>query len=287
MSAPGRSIGLAGALVWLALPAAAGAAPATITGTVLGQDLRPLANASIAVVDAGCETVTGADGTFTLRCAAAGLRRVRALTGDRMSEQEVELGPDRMVHLNFLLAPVPVSVPAAETSDQAGMLGNPVLTTLGGRAVTLRVLGVVVAAAGFLLGFLSMLVVSRGLGLVVEKRRLSADEVGDLVLNAGKILRSERVQPVAVAGARGASYSLSYGVEDLEAAFAARRYGWIVASLIPPLLVALAVVGFAVALLVGQPLWLFGAMMLVPLGFLVTPVIIVVKARAAAARRSG
>jgi hypothetical protein len=268
---------IAAALVVLVLAGApATAAPAVITGTVLGPGLRPLAGASIAVVDAGCETVSGADGTFTLRCEATGPRRVRAFAGGGpASEQEVELGPDRMIHLNFLLAPPVVAAPAPVDGS---ILGNPVVTSLGGRPLTLRALGVVMAVAGFVLGFLAMLVVGRGLGLVVEKRRLDAGEVGELVLNAGK-LRSERLHPVAVVGATGRSWSLSYGADELAAAFAARRHGWIAASLVPPILVATAVVGFALALMVGQPLYLFLAMLLVPLGFLVTPVMIVVQAR--------
>ena len=268
---------MAAALLGLALAGPAIAAPAVITGTVLGPGLRPLAGASIAVVGAGCETVSGADGTFTLRCEATGPKRVRAFAGGGpANEQEVELGPDRMIHLNLLLAPPVVAAPAVPVDGS--VLGNPVVTSVGGHPLTLRALGVVMAVAGFVLGFLAMLVVGRGLGLAVEKRRLDAGEVGELVLNAGK-LRSERLYPVAVVGAAGRSWSLSYGVDELAAAFAARRHAWIAASLVPPILVAAAVVGFALALMVGQPLYLFVAMMVVPLGFVVTPVMIIVQAR--------
>jgi hypothetical protein len=274
------------AVILLAVAAPAVAAPAVITGTVLGKDLRPLPGASVAVVDAGCETVSDAEGTFRLRCEASGPRRVRVFTGAGLaSEQEVELGPDRLVHLNFLLAPPPAAAPAPPPPDGETRLPNPVLTTLGGQPVTLRALGVVMAVAGFLLGFLAMLVVGRGLGLAVEKRSLTPGEVGDLVFNPNRALGPDRVQPVAVVGARGASYSLSYGVEEIEAAFRAGKRGLVAASLIPPLLVAVAVVGFALALLVGQPLYLFVGMMIVPLGFLATPVIIVVKARKSAAQK--
>jgi hypothetical protein len=261
------------------------AEPALLTGNVVGEDLRPLPGAAVEVTGTACAAVTDVGGTFRLRCDGTGLRQVRAWAeGRAVRIQEVELGPDRFVELHFLLARpmVPVAAQPAVTGLEAP-LANPLLTTWGGFPITLRALGIVLAAGGFLLGFLAMRVVARGLGLVVQRRALSSSEVADLVMNAGKV-STERVRPVAVTGATGASYSLSYGVDELAAAYAAGAHGWIALALLPPLLVAVAGVGFALALLVGQPRWLFGAMLLVPLGFLVTPIIIVVKARQQARR---
>ena len=90
--------------------------------------------------------------------------------------------------------------------------------------------------------------------LGVRRQRLSDAEVAELVFNAGKSLQ-ERVSPV-VHRAAGVSWSISYGADEIGAMIEARRYGLLVTSLLAPVFVAVAVIGFALALLVGQPLYL-------------------------------
>jgi len=79
-------------------------------------------------------------------------------------------------------------------------------------------------------------------------------------------------------GARGVEWSTSYGAEEIAAAVKARRWGLVLASLLAPVLIGVATLGFSLALLVGQPRYLFGLMLLVPAGFVVTPLVLVVQA---------
>jgi hypothetical protein len=86
------------------------------------------------------------------------------------------------------------------------------------------------------------------------------------------------VTPVAV-GARGASATVSFGADEIAAAIAERRYGLVFASLvIAPGLFALASLGLAVAMLLGQEAWLLYGMLLVPAGFVLTPLVIGIQA---------
>jgi hypothetical protein len=266
--------GLALALLLLASPARA-ARPTIITGAVLGQGLRPLGGAVVRVAGEDCATTTRPNGAFELSCAATGVRALEASSGALSARIEgVEFGPDRLAQLTFLLQPAPPPRPPPASGFSAP-LPNPVVTTWQGRPVTLRALGVVMAVVGFLLGVAAILIVARRLG--VNRRRLSETEAADLVLNAGRLAR-DRVRPVASHGARGAEWSTAYGAEELAAALKARRYGLVAASVAAPLLVAVAAVGFLLALLVGQPWYLFASMLLVPAGFVLTPAVLVVQA---------
>ena len=258
---------------------------------MLGEGARPVGGATVRVVrpasEPPCETTTASDGTFRLACAASGRYAVRS-SFESLRQWEVgdvELGPGREVFLNFMLLPAsataPIDVPPDASAPAAGFwtrpLPNPVLFDWQGNAITLRVLAIAVAAASFVLGALTMLALGRRFG--VETRRLSAGEVGEMVLNPQMPSAGEHITPIAVAGARGASASVSYGVDEIAAALAARRYGVVFAALvIAPALFALSTIGFAVAMLAGEEMWLFCAMLLVPAGFLITPAVIGVQA---------
>jgi hypothetical protein len=266
------------------LLAAAPARAAVITGSVIGAGATPIAGATVEVLEAQppCTSVTGPDGNFSLTCAATGRRSMRATWGALVPWQldDLDFAPDHSLHLNFMLLPrqaPAVAVPSGTVGWWEAPLPNPALGTWLGRTITLRALGIAMAIAGFVLGAGLIVLVSRRLR--VEKRRLSADEAADLVMNARRPL-GQRVMPVAV-GAVGAQVSLSYGAEELAAAIEARRWGVLAASLVAPLLVSAAVVGFALAILVGQPLYLFVGMLVMAAGFVVTPVIIVVQALSA------
>ena len=188
------------------------------------------------------------------------------------------LGPGGTIELNFILLPAAPSLAAtADAPAPSGWLAhlgaplpNPVVTSLAGRVVTLRALGVAIAVLGALLAVLVFFVLGPRLG--VRRQRLSDAEVAELVFNAGKSLQ-ERVSPV-VHGAAGFSWSISYGADEIRAMIEARRYGLLVTSLLAPVFVAVAVIGFALALLVGQPLYLLLGMAVVPLGFVIVPAII-------------
>jgi hypothetical protein len=265
-----------------------------ITGTVIGEGARPVAGATVQVVGARppCETATGADGTFTLSCAAAGRHAVRASFGDLRPWEivDIELGPEREIHLNFMLVPAAAMVPAVPgaPTDTPGFwsrrLPNPVLATWQGRSMTLRAGAIAVAAVSFVLGALTMLALGRRFG--GERRRLSASEVGDIVLNPHMPAAGERVTPIAVAGARGASATVSYSADEIGSALAARRYGLVfVALVIAPGFFALFSLALAAAILVGQELYLFCAMLLVPAGFVITPIMIGIQAARRSERR--
>lgn len=262
---------------------------AMITGTVIGEGAHPIAGATVQIVRAQppCDTTTVADGTFSLPCAATGRYVVRASFGDLRAWEieDVELGPDRAVHLNFLLLPAAAVAPAgsvpAAAADTTGFwsrrVPNPTLATWQGRAVTLRTAAIAVGAVAFLLGALTMLALGRRFG--IETRRLSAGEVGDLILNPHMPAAGERVTPVAVAGARGAAATVSYGVDEIAGALAARRYGLVfVALVLAPGWFALFALALATAIMVGQELYLFCAMLLVPAGFAFTAVMIGIQA---------
>jgi hypothetical protein len=167
--------------------------------------------------------------------------------------------------------------PAAEPGFWLRPVPNPVLAGWQGSPITLRVLAIGVAVGSFLLGALTMLSLGRYFG--VETRRLSAGEVGDMVLNPTMPAAGERVTPIAVVGARGASATVSYGSDEIAAALAARRYGVVfVALVVAPGLFALFALAMAVAMLVGQEMYLLGAMLVVPAGFVLTPIMIGIQA---------
>jgi hypothetical protein len=275
---------LAGAGVLFAFPPACGAA--VITGSVIGEGARPIAGATVAVVrhaaEPPCAATTAADGSFALTCSATGRYAVRASAGDLRPWQidDVELGPERSIHLNFMLLPATGTAAAAPSDASAAAAGfwsrpvpNPVLATWGGHAVTLRVLAAATACVAFVLGAATVIALGRRFG--VETRRLSAGEVGDMILNPHMPTVGERVTPVAVAGARGAAASVSYGADEIAAALAAGRYGVVfVALAVVPGLFAVLTLAMAVAMLVNQEWYLLLGMLLVPAGFLLTAVMI-------------
>jgi hypothetical protein len=266
---------------------------AVVTGTVTGEGAWPIAGATVRVVPgdaaAPCATTSGPDGGFTIRCGATGRHAVRAVFGDLRpwEVEDVELAADREVHLNVLLLPAsgtaPSAAPDAPAAEPDGFwtrrVPNPELAAWRGRPITLRALAIVGAALSFPLGALAMLWLGRHLG--VQTRSLSPGEVGDMVLDPHMPAAGARVTPVAVVGARGASATVSYGGDEIAAAFAARRYGVVVVALgLAPGLFALFSLGFAVATLVGQEAYLLYGMLLVPAGFLLTPLVIGIQALA-------
>jgi hypothetical protein len=245
---------------------------------VIGEGARPIAGATIEVLGAQppCVALSGADGTFSFNCAASGRRVVQARQGGLVPwrSDEVMLEPLAELHLNFLLKAQAAPPALADESWLEDPLPNPVLGAAAGHPITLRAFGVVLAVVGFVLG--AVLMVGVGRHLRVEKQRLSSGEVADLVMNAGRPL-GQRLAASA-AGTAGAQVTVSYGADELAAALVAGRMGVVAVALLAPLLVGVAVVGFALAALVGQPRYLFGGMMLVAAGFVIVPVIITVQA---------
>jgi hypothetical protein len=203
---------------------------------------------------------------------------------------DVELEADREVYLNFVLmsAAAPAlpdaTADAREPADAQQPAGfwsrpvpNPVLATVRGRPVTLRALSIVLAVISFPLGAFTMLMLGRRFG--IETRSLSAHEVGDLVMNPIRPNVGERVTPVATVGARGASANVSYGADEITAALAQGRYGLVLSALvIAPGLFAIFASAMAIAMIIGHETYLLVAMMLVPLGFVLTAIIIGVQA---------
>ena len=277
------------ACVALELALAQPASAAVITGTVIGEGARPVAGAAVQIVGAQppCETTTAADGTFSLPCAATGRYTVRASFGDLRAWEieDIELGPELQVHLNFLLLPATAGAPAgslpAATAQTVGFwsrrVPNPTLATWQGHAITLRIVAIAAGAVAFLLGGLTMLALGRRFG--IETRRLSTGEVGDMILNPPMPAAGERVTPMAVAGARGAAATVGYGADEIAGALAARRYGLVfVALVLAPGCFALFALALTTAIMVGQELYLFCAMLLVPAGFALTAVMIGIQA---------
>jgi hypothetical protein len=80
---------------------------------------------------------------------------------------------------------------------------------------------------------------------------------------------------------------VSFGADEIAAALAARRYGLVFMALVlAPLLFALFSIAFEVAMLVGQESYLLYAGLLIPAGFLLTPIVIGRQARQRRARAS-
>ena len=279
-------------VVALAAPAPHARA-AIVTGSVIGPGARPVAGARVEVLRAElpCETRTAADGTFSLPCAATGVHAVRASHDDLHPWEvgAVMLSTDGEVHLNFML--MPVSASALDTTAAEPPAGfwtrrvpNPVLTTWQEHPITLRVLAMVVAALSFPLGALTMVALGRRFG--IETRRLSAGEVGEMVLNPMMPPAGEHVTPIATVGARGASATISFGADEIAAALAERRYGLVfMALVVAPALFAAFSLGLGVAILIGQEVYLLCAMLVVPAGFLLTAIMIGIQAFAH--RKSG
>ena len=275
-------------LAWciVALPAADAA---MISGSVIGEGGRPIAGAIVQAVRDGetpCATISAADGTFALPCSATGRYAMRASFADLRpwTIDDVELGPDRELHLNFMLLPATAAaMDSSAAAEPDGFwtrrLPNPVVGTWSGNTITLRLMAIVTAAVSFVLGGLTMLALGRRFG--VRTRSLSADEVGDMILNPTMAGAGRRLTPIATVGARGASATVSFGADEIAAVLAERRYVLAFTSLVvAPGLFALSTLGFAAAMLIGQEAWLFYAMLLVPAGFVLTPIVIGVQALA-------
>jgi hypothetical protein len=212
---------------------------------------------------------------------------VRASLGDLHPWEiaDIELGPDREVHLNFMLLPASAMAPQAfPPRGEAETVGfwsrpvpNPIVATWHGRALTLRIIAIAVGAVSFVLGAATMLALGRYFG--VETRRLSAGEVGDMVLNPHRPGAGERVTPIAVVGARGASATVGFGADEIAGALAARRYGTVfLALVVAPGWFALFALALATAIMIDQELYLFCAMLLVPAGFVFTSIMIGIQA---------
>lgn len=281
----------------LLLLGASGATAALLSGNVVGPDGRPFGSAIVEVVtpngERRCATVSAPDGRFALPCDAVGPHTVRASSGTLQPWEiaDVELAPDRTLELNFLLRSADVdsgtSIPMSADPEPGGFwtrrLPNPVVGHWGATPVTLRAVAVAVAVIAFVLGALTMVALGRRIG--VEYRRLSPDEVGDMVLNPQRPAVGERLTPIAVVGGHGAEARISYGADEIAAALAAGWYGVVfVALVIAPGLFALCALAFAFALLAGQEACLFYAMLMVPAGFVLTALIIGVQAALLARR---
>ena len=171
------------------------------------------------------------------------------------------------------VSPVPEQTPGFWTRP----VPNPVLATWRDHPVTLRALAIVVAPVAFVLGALTMVALGRRFG--IETRRLTPDEVGDMVLNPHMPGVGPRTTPIATIGARGASASISYDSDEIAAALAERRYGLVlVALVVAPGFFALATLGMGLAMSIGQESWLLCGMLLIPAGFVLTPIMIGVQA---------
>lgn len=265
---------------------------AVITGTVIGDEARPIAGATVEVVQSQaeqpCTTTTAADGTFSLPCAATGPHAIRASHGELRPWQidDIDLTPEAEVHLNFLLVSatttaldgsLAVTAHESPSSFWSRPVPNPVVANWQDRPITLRMLAIAVAPVSFVLGGLTMFALGRRFGIAT--RRLSAGEVGDMILNPNRPTVGERTTPIGVAGARGAEARVSYGADEMRAALAARRYGLLFASLVlAPGLFTLSSLAFALAMLIGHETYLLAAMLLVPAGFVLTSIMIGVQA---------
>lgn len=271
----------------------ASAQAATVAGTVIGEGARPIAGAAVEVVQAAsqtpCRSTTGSDGTFSFRCDATGRYTIRASYGELRPWEiaDIELTPHGTVHLNFLLVPattralddsLAIVTRQEELSFWTRPVPNPIVLRWNGIHVTLRMAAIAIAPISFILGALTMFALGRRFG--IQTRRLSPNEVGDMVLNPITPTVGERVTPIAVAGARGASATVSYSADEIAIALAERRYGLVfVALVIAPGLFALFALAFALAMLIGQETYLLCAMLLVPAGFVLTPIMIARQAK--------
>jgi hypothetical protein len=73
--------------------------------------------------------------------------------------------------------------------------------------------------------------------------------------------------------------TVSYDADELAAALAARHYGAVfVALVVAPGLFALFALALVLAMLVGQELYLLCGMLVVPAGFVLTPIVIGIQA---------
>lgn len=269
---------------------------ALLTGTVIDAGGRPVAGAAVQVVgasgDPSCTALTAADGTFSLHCAVSGRRAVRASRDDLQAWEidDVELGPEREVYLNFMLrspnAAIPLAAPAQVDGLWSRYVPNPTLFQWRESPITLRMLAIATAVASFLLGACAMIWVGRRFG--VETRRMAAGEVGDMALNPHIPAAGQRVAPVAVAGARGASVGIRVSVEEIAGALSTRQYGLVlVALVVAPGLFAVFSLALATAMLVGHERYLLVAMLFVPAAFLLVPLGIGFRAVAEARSQRG
>lgn len=252
-----------------------------IRGTVLSSSNEPFPRAVVQAVRLPSgpaeAATTGLDGTFAVSCPSPGQYVVFASApgSELVKTAPVNVGPKGTTGLTLRLTGAPAQeFPAQADASEAGFLSaplsNPVLTTAGGQPLTLRAAGVVVAVAGAVLTVLLVLVLRRSAR--VDRRALSSAEAADLVVNARRTL-GNRLQARAYGG-RGVAWSLTIDAEVMGRYLEARRYDLIVASFAAAGLLSVAVLGFGTALLVGQPRWLFGGVLLVAGMFVITPAII-------------
>lgn len=100
------------ALVPLLAASAAAAQQGTVTGTITDQESgQPLASAQVVVVGTNIGTITGSEGTYTLRGVPAGTVSIRALSiGYAEQTQQVTLQAGGSATANFELRPMAISM---------------------------------------------------------------------------------------------------------------------------------------------------------------------------------
>src|SRR5690606_1252592 len=100
------------ALAPLLAASVAAAQQGTITGTITDQESgQPLASAQVVVVGTNIGTITGIEGTYTLRGVPAGTVNIRALSiGYAEQTQQVTLQAGGTATANFELRPMAISM---------------------------------------------------------------------------------------------------------------------------------------------------------------------------------
>jgi TonB-linked SusC/RagA family outer membrane protein len=121
------------ALAVLAVPMAAQAQQASITGRVTDANNQPLGDARVFLVGTSTATTSGADGRYTLRTVPAGAHEVRVLrVGYTEQKKAITLSPGQTAELNFAMPQAVVQlqeIVSTATGEQRRVeLGNSIAT---------------------------------------------------------------------------------------------------------------------------------------------------------------
>lgn len=114
-----------------------------LTGVVLDEAIRPVANATIRVQETNSTTTTGTDGLY----AFDGLPTDRALVlvatklGYLPNARQITLVPGTPVRMNFTLEAVPIKVPRHEVLPFNGLVGCQLATEVSGQNRTIECAG--------------------------------------------------------------------------------------------------------------------------------------------------
>ena len=295
----GRIIAWCGlAIGVLASPLDVEARGVVVRGRVVDEQQRPVPHAVVQAVrlpsGPAADARAGTDGSFTVELPDTGsyaffaVAPARDMTrigpihiGDRglnelyltlgaASTRPGDLGTATLHASDDAISGDSYRAPEAESTRYwSRPVPNPRVTHFAGHDVTLRAVSAAAATVAVLSIVCGIAWLLRS-GERASRRQLSSKETADFVMNDGRPAVGPRLRSHAV-GARGMEWTFSVDADRMREYLAAQRVDLVASWIVLGTLVATAVVGLGLAILIGQPRYLLIGVALIAATFAVMP----------------